>query len=57
MFQFALLCLFFLLGKNLETLFFYCKPEEFSSSSKVGGGGGICYLFTRYLKMIREIDE
>ena len=55
-FQFALLCFFvciFLLSKNLDTLLWIVNLKEFSSFSK----RGVCYLFTRYLKMIMPWNE
>ena len=55
-FQFALLCFFvciFLLSKNLDTLLWIVNLKEFSSFSK----RGVCYLFTRYLKMIIPWNE
>ena len=55
-FQFALLCFFvciFLLSKNLDTLLWIVNLKEFSSLSK----RGVCYLFTRYLKMIMPWNE
>ena len=55
-FQFALLCFFvciFLLSKNLDTLLWIVNLKEFSSLSK----RGVCYLFTRYLKMIIPWNE